>query len=61
MTKNYIASHSLNRSSTGSIRKAAFDQRKSDYLRRTHDRPAVFIEQSKKHNDDIRPNKNAQN
>ena len=55
MTKNYIASHSLSRPSTGSIRKAAFDQRKSDYLQNTNDRPAVFIEQSKKHNANVSP------
>lgn len=33
----------------GSIRKAIFDQRKSDYLERTHDRPAVFVDKSSKH------------
>lgn len=58
MTKYYTASHSLNRSSTGSLRraafdqrKAAFDQRKSDYVRSTHDRPAIFIEPSNINND----------
>ncbi len=56
MTKDYTASHSLNKSSTGSIRKAVFDQRKSDYLRNTHDRPAIFINQSK-NNHHVRQNK----
>ena len=61
MTKHYTANHSFNRPSTGSIRKATFDQRKSDYLGNTNDRPAVFIEPSKKHNDTVRPSKNMQN
>jgi CheY-like chemotaxis protein len=51
MAKNCTASHSLSRPSTGDIRKATFDQRKSGYVRSTHDRPAVFIEQSIIHND----------
>ncbi len=51
MTKFYTASHSLNRFSIGSLRKAAFDQRKSDYVRSTHDRPAIFIEPSNINND----------
>jgi len=61
MTKNYTASHSLSRPSTGDIRKATFDQRKSDYVRSTHDRPAVFSEQLTKHNDYVRPSRNTQN
>lgn len=61
MSKNNTASHSLNRPSTGDIRKAAFDQRKIDYLRNMHDRPAVFIEQSKKHNAYVNPSKNTHN
>ncbi len=56
MIKDYTASHSLNKSSTGSIRNAAFDQRKNDYLQNTHDRPAVFINQSK-NNHHVRQNK----
>ena len=55
MTKDYTTNHSLHRPSTGSLRKAAFDQRKSDYLRSMHDRPAIFIEQSKKHYAYVRP------
>jgi len=57
MKINFSESHSLNIPSTGSIRKATFDQRKSDYLRNTNDRPAVFIEQSNKHNDPSTPSK----
>lgn len=56
MTKDYTASHHLYESTRGSIRKAAFDQRKSDYLRNTYDRPAVFIKASK-NNYHVRQNK----
>lgn len=51
MTKNITVNHSLSRPSTGDIRQGEFDQRKSKYLRNTNGRPAVFIEQSIKHND----------
>ena len=61
MTKDYTPSYSLNRSSTGNIRKAIFDQRKSNYLQNTYGRPAVFIEQLTKHNDYVRPSRNTQN
>ena len=57
MTKDYTVNHSLNKSSIGSIRKAIFDQRKSAYLERTHDRPAVFIDQPIKHINYARQNK----
>lgn len=58
MTYKFTASNSINSSSIGSIRKAAFDQRKSEYVRSTHDRTAVFIEQAIKN---IRLSKNTQN
>ena len=56
MTKYYTA-NSLDEPFTESIRKTTFDQRKSDYLGNTEDRPAVFIEQSSKHNDSGTPSK----
>ncbi len=59
MTKYYTA-NTLDEPFTESIRKTTFDQRKSDYFGNTHDRPAVFIEPSNKHNDDVRPGKDAQ-
>ena len=58
MTKDYSANYYFNKSSTISIRRAEFDQRKSDYVRNTHDRTAVFIEQAIKN---IRLSKNTQN
>ena len=51
MTKDYTVNDSSNRSSMGSIRKAMFDKRKSDYLEMTHDRPAIFIDKPSKHFD----------
>lgn len=57
MTKYYTA-NSLDSPSTGSIRKATFDQRKSDHLENTYDRPAVFVDQSNKLNDFVKPSKN---
>ena len=59
MTKQYTAK-TLDKPFTESIRKATFDQRKSDYFGNMHDRHAVFIELSNKHNDDVRPGKDAQ-
>ena len=49
MTKDYTVNDFSNRSSMGSIRKAIFDKRKSDYLEMTHDRPAIFIDKPSKH------------
>ena len=49
MTKNNKVNSFLSKSNMGSIRKAIFDQRKSDYLERTHDRPTVFVDKSSKH------------
>lgn len=40
------------KNSTRSIRKAAFDQRKRDYLRSTQIRPAVFVEHPNKNDTD---------
>ena len=58
MTYKFTASNSINSSSIGSIRKAAFDQRKCEYLRSTHDRTAVFIKPSNINNDYVVPRKN---
>ena len=49
MTKDYKVNLSLNSSSIGSIRKEIFDQRKSDYLEKKHDRPVDIIDQLTKH------------
>jgi len=35
---------SVNKEHTGDMRKAAFEQRRKDYVRSAYDRPAVFID-----------------
>lgn len=58
MTYKFTASNSINSSSIGSIRKAAYEQRKSEYLRSTQGRSAVFIKPSNVNNDYVVPSKN---
>lgn len=50
MKKEDTSTTHKDKTSAGDMRRAAFDQRKRDFLRSKQDRPAVFIGLSNKHN-----------